>query len=124
MVISRRSNAAAAKEQPVKSATLGSQFGSEWWQNGAPFRIKLRTVAKCRATGQRRNDRRPARGTIGHRNGSAISKPIPPSPQDQMVGLTCAECKVAYGQPPPDTSSRELSPSASLDVEEIWDTVF
>jgi hypothetical protein len=43
MVISRRSNAAAAKEQPLKSSTLGSQFGSEWWQNGAPFKTQLRT---------------------------------------------------------------------------------
>ena len=60
------------------------------------------------------------RGTIGHRKGSAISKPIPLSPQDQMVGVTLAELIVAYGQLPPETSSSELSLSASFPgVEEI-----
>src|SRR5216684_7242269 len=61
-----------------------------------------------------------ARRTIGHRKGSAISRPIAPSTRDQMVGGTIPVLVVVLGQAPPDTSSRALSPSPSLlDVDEI-----
>jgi hypothetical protein len=41
-------------------------------------------------------------------------------PRAQIVGGTTAVLVVLFGQAPPDTSSRELSPSASLsDVDEI-----
>ena len=30
--------------RPRMTSVQGSQFYSEWWQNGAPFRIKLRTL--------------------------------------------------------------------------------
>jgi hypothetical protein len=41
---SRRSNAAAANAAAGQTGDVGSQFYSEWRQNGAPFRIKLRTL--------------------------------------------------------------------------------
>ena len=41
-----------------------------------------------RADRLKRNDRRPARGIIGRRKGSATSKTIPLSHQDQIVGET------------------------------------
>ena len=54
------------------------------------FRFGLNwIVSPSVGTGQRRNDRRPARGTIGHRKGSAISKPsVVPTASDSWSDLS------------------------------------
>src|SRR5204863_535790 len=75
----------------------------------APLRLQPSAAQVLRKgpqqVGRKRNDR--WRRTIAHRT-------IPLSIQCQMVRVAVPVLVVANGQPPPDTSSRELSPSASF----------